>query len=70
MSEEDKRKDDPGTDPETQRQELIGRGDATHPAHERSRMLNTTRPGEEKREKSGRRRNPTPGPSPRGGRGG
>ncbi|APR75104.1 Hypothetical protein A7982_00450 [Minicystis rosea] len=43
MSDEN-RKDDPGTDPETQRRELIRRSLVAHPAKERSHMQNTRRP--------------------------
>ncbi|MFT3771245.1 MAG: hypothetical protein QM820_38000 [Minicystis sp.] len=43
MSEEN-RKDDPGTDPETQRQALIRRSKVAHPADEPPYTLNTTRP--------------------------
>jgi hypothetical protein len=45
MSDENQ-KDDPGTDPETQREELTGRSKVVHPAGERSKMLNTKRPDE------------------------
>ncbi len=49
MSEENA-KDDPGTDPETQRQELTRRGYAAHPEGEPHRWEGTKKEGEEEKE--------------------